>query len=88
MIYMRGLKAKDLVAIVDFIYHGEAEIYKEDLNEFLALAEELKLKGLAVSEEDTFDAAENFIEIKTLNPLKTRPIPKQEQYLKPNTTEN
>ena len=46
MIYMRGLKAKDLVAIVDFIYHGEANIYQEDLDEFLALAEELQLKGL------------------------------------------
>ena len=47
MIYMRGLKAKDLVAIVDFIYHGEASIYQEDLDGFLALAEELQLKGLA-----------------------------------------
>ena len=28
MIYMRGMKAKDLVAIVDFIYHGEANIYQ------------------------------------------------------------
>ena len=27
MIYMRGLKSKDLVAIVDFIYHGETSIY-------------------------------------------------------------
>ena len=26
MIYMRGLTSKDLVAIVDFIYHGEANI--------------------------------------------------------------
>ena len=47
MIYMRGLKAKDLVAIVDFIYHGEADIYQEDLDGFLAIAEELQLKGLA-----------------------------------------
>ena len=49
IIYMRGLKAKDLVAIVDFIYHGEANIYQEDLDGFLALAEELQLKGLAGS---------------------------------------
>ena len=59
---MRGIKSKDIVAILDFIYHGEANIYQEDLNEFLALAEELQLKGLAGSEEVTFDAAENFIE--------------------------
>ena len=46
MIYMRGLKSKDLNAVVDFIYHGEANIYQEDLEGFLALAEELQLKGL------------------------------------------
>ena len=36
MIYMRGLKIKDLVAVLDFIYHGEANIYQEDLDGFLA----------------------------------------------------
>ena len=41
MIYMRGWKAKDLAAIVDFIYLGEANVYQEDLDVFLALAEEL-----------------------------------------------
>ena len=44
MLYMRGIKAGDLVAIVDFIYHGEANIYQEDLDGFLALAEELVCK--------------------------------------------
>ena len=51
MIYMRGLKAKDLLNIVDFIYHGEANIYQDDLDGFLALADELQLKGLAGSQE-------------------------------------
>ena len=46
MIYMRGIKALELVAIVDFIYQGEANIYQEDLDGFLALADELQLKGL------------------------------------------
>ena len=53
MIYMRGLKRKDLDAIVDFIYHGEANIYQEDLDTFLALAEELQLKGLAQSGDES-----------------------------------
>ena len=46
MIYMRGMKAKGLHAIMDFIYHGEANVCQEDLKEFLELAEELQLKGL------------------------------------------
>ena len=51
MIYMRGLKAKDLQDVVDFIYHGEANIYQDDLDGFLALADKLQLKGLAGSQE-------------------------------------
>ena len=46
MIYMRGLKSDDLVAIVDFLYFGEAKVNQESLDAFLGLAEELKLKGL------------------------------------------
>ena len=52
LIYIRGVTAKNLIAIVDFIYNGEANIYQEDLDVFLALAEELQLKGLAGSKED------------------------------------
>ena len=46
LIYMRGIKADILVAIVDFLYCGEANICQENLDDFLALAEELRLKGL------------------------------------------
>ena len=54
LIYMRGVKSVDLVAMVDFLYSGEANVYQEDLDSFLAIAEELKLKGLEGSnnEED------------------------------------
>ena len=46
LIYMRGLKSEDLLAIVDFLYCGEANVYQENLDSFLAIAEELQLKGL------------------------------------------
>ena len=46
LIYMRGLKSEDLVAIVDFLYCGEANVFQENLDSFLAIAEELQLKGL------------------------------------------
>ena len=52
LLYMRGLKATDLVALVDFIYHGEANIFQEQLDSFLALAEELELKGLSGNSEE------------------------------------
>ena len=46
LIYMRGIKTEDLVAIVDFIYDGETKICQENLDSFLNIANELSLKGL------------------------------------------
>ena len=46
LIFMRGVKSDDLLAIVDFIYCGEANVFQENLDSFLAIAEELQLKGL------------------------------------------
>ena len=43
---MRGLKIEDLLAIPDFLYYGEANLYQENLDAFLTIAEELDLKGL------------------------------------------
>ena len=46
LIYLRGFQSQDLLAILDFLYFGEANVYQENLDSFLAIAEELKLKGL------------------------------------------
>ena len=43
---MRRMKSEDLLAIVDFLYYGEANIYQYNLDTFLNIAEELQLKGL------------------------------------------
>ena len=41
----------DLISVVDFIYHGEVEVEKDSLYDFLAIGEKLKLKGLAKTPE-------------------------------------
>ena len=41
-----GVKLSNLQSILDFIYHGEVNLAQEDLNLFLEVAEELKVKGL------------------------------------------
>ena len=46
LIYLRGFQSQDLLAILDFLYFGEANVYQENLDSFLAIAEELELKGL------------------------------------------
>ena len=66
LIYMRGLKMEDLAAILDFVYNGEAEIFEDNLSSFMAIAEELKLKGLAgASEENPDMAQENIKQLET-----------------------
>ena len=46
LIYLRGFQSKDFASILDFLYFGEANVYQEDLDPFLAIAEGIKLKGL------------------------------------------
>ena len=81
MIYMRGLKAKDLVAIVDFVYLGEANIFQEDLNDFLALADELQIKGLTGSQSKKEEDIENHVrpKQKKQNNPKPKEIPHSKQ---------
>ena len=50
LIYMRGMGNNQLSEVVNFIYYGEVNIYEENIEEFLTLAEELQLKGLNNSE--------------------------------------
>ena len=52
LIYMRGIKTDTLTATIDFLYYGEARVGQENLDAFLALAEELRLKGLTSSAEN------------------------------------
>ena len=50
IIYMRGVKSENLVALVHFLYRGEMNIHREDLAVCLSLAEELQLAGFSSGE--------------------------------------
>ena len=43
---MKGVSSKDLESILEFIYCGETNINKLDLDSFLDVAKELKIEGL------------------------------------------
>jgi len=45
-VMMRGVTSTQLSLILDFMYYGEANVAQEDLDPFLALAEELQVRGL------------------------------------------
>lgn len=46
LIYLRGVRHADLVSVLEFMYSGEVNVSQEDLNSFLAVAEDLRVRGL------------------------------------------
>ena len=52
LVYLKGFKAKDLYSLLDFMYHGVADVYQDNLENFLEKADELQLKGLTGGTED------------------------------------
>ena len=46
LLYLGGVRYTDLKAVLDFMYHGEVSIYEEELESFLTLAKNLRVKGL------------------------------------------
>ena len=55
MLYIRGVKSVHLNYVLDYIYSGEVSIHQEHLNDFLAIADDLKLKGLSNVDGDSED---------------------------------
>ena len=52
LIFMRGCDLQDLTSVVDFLYKGEVDLLPEKLDSFLALAQDLKIKGLPQKESN------------------------------------
>jgi len=46
LIYLKGVEVNNLKSVLDFMYNGEANVGQGELNSFLAVAEELKVKEL------------------------------------------
>jgi len=46
LVYLKGVKFGDLQSVLNFMYQGEVSVAQEELNSFLAVAEDLKVKGL------------------------------------------
>eukprot|EP00092_Neocalanus_flemingeri_P021344 GFUD01023133.1.p1 GENE.GFUD01023133.1~~GFUD01023133.1.p1 ORF type:complete len:304 (-),score=72.93 GFUD01023133.1:2-874(-) len=52
LIYLKGVLYEELVSVLNFMYHGEVNVAQEDLTSFLAVAEELKVKGLTQDKQE------------------------------------
>jgi len=54
LLYLKGVKMSDMESIVHFVYHGEANVALEDLESFLAAANDLQIKGLTSPTVNSF----------------------------------
>ena len=52
LLYLKGIKYKELLSVINFMYHGEVSVAQEDLNAFLLIAEDLRIKGLTQDEKN------------------------------------
>jgi len=62
LLYLKGVKYSDLQSVLNFMYHGEVNVAQEELNSFLAVAEELSVKGLTQNQNSSSaqNKSENF----------------------------
>jgi len=57
LLYLKGVKFTDLQSVLSFMYHGEVNVAQEELNSFLAVAEELRVKGLTQNNQSNSGAS-------------------------------
>jgi hypothetical protein len=49
LLYLKDVKYTELLAVINFMYLGEVSVAQDELNSFLNVAEELRVKGLTQS---------------------------------------
>ena len=75
LLYMKDVKLNHLQAVMDFMYQGNVNVDQKELDTFLALARELKVKGLDHDEspiETPVKEMNNVQKIEPQNRLKLR----------------
>ena len=55
LVYLKGVRYSDMLSVLNFMYHGEVNVAQEELNSFLSVAEDLKVKGLTQNGPSTGD---------------------------------
>jgi len=53
LLYLKGVKYQEMLSVLNFMYQGEVNVAQEELNSFLAVAEELRVKGLTQNTQET-----------------------------------
>jgi len=76
IVYLKGIKMSHFKSVLDFMYYGDVSVAQSELNPFLAVADDLKVKGLIQNDAP-----------KTLNQNMTNLEEKRRHILKPKPVE-
>ena len=81
-IYLAGVGSVELQYVLDYIYAGEVQLYQEELDTFLDIAQKLKIKGLIGNEEGSKSKVteEEFIPKETVHTNQFFNVAKNEVY--------
>lgn len=93
LLFLRGVQYSELVAVLDFMYHGEVNVAQEDLNSFLAVAEDLSVKGLTQNnskkeEDKTPNSSVKRDPVKRQINHKTDPVERPSKQMKVTNSQN
>ena len=56
LLYLSGVDSKNLGFVLNYIYQGEVQIYQHDLDNFLEIAQKLKIEGILSTEDPELKA--------------------------------
>merc|ERR1712042_50829 len=59
LLYLKGVKYSELMSVLNFMYMGEVNVAQEELNSFLAVAEDLRVKGLTQNNAESGDKSKS-----------------------------
>ena len=62
LIFLKGIKLSFVEAVLKFVYHGEVNVEEANLTTFLAVAEDVEVKGL-VQDKGNRDVSPNQVEL-------------------------
>ena len=63
LIYLPGIRSKELNYVMDYIYNGEVQLFQDDLDTFLDVAKKLKVDGLIGDDGQSSEHKENIQDI-------------------------
>ena len=76
LLCLEGVSSQNLNFVLDYIYQGEVQIFQEQLDEFLKIAQKYQLEGLTAQEAEEIKAVDDYQEVSSVD-QQTPPARKQ-----------